>query len=156
MKSLPTLLIMAALAGGGLALTTTAVAAQHGGHGMHMKGMGSGMHQGGWRATLSDDQIKQIDKLKLEHKKKTYPLNTGIKQARVELAMLITSDKPDQKAINSKIDEIVKLKAEKMRLKASHKVAVRKVLNEDQRVLFDMHVLKKAYHGKSGHHRGHH
>jgi len=63
---------------------------------------------------------------------------------------------PDQKAINKQIDKIVKLKAEKMRLKAAHKVEVRKVLNDDQRVQFDMKILKSAYHGKQGHHRGHH
>ena len=69
---------------------------------------------------------------------------------------VITSDNPKQDQINQKIDQIVKLKAEKMRLKAAHKIQVRSVLNEDQRVQFDMMMLKKAYKGKKGHGRGHH
>ena len=72
-------------------------------------------------------------------------------QAKVELALLITSDSPSKKEINSKIDQVLKLKGEKMHLAADHKVEVRKLLTTEQRVSFDTHVLKKAYRGKKGH-----
>ena len=150
MKHLTTAVLLTALTATGLGVMTPVLAEQHGRHGMGM------MHQGGgWKATLSEKQQIQVSTLKLDYKKKKYPLKTKIKQLKVELALLMTTDKPNQKAINNKIDQIVKLKAQKMRLKANHKIAVRKVLNEQQRVRFDMKILKKAYHGKKKGHYGH-
>lgn len=154
MKHLTTAVLLTALAAIGLGVMTPVLADQHGRQGM---GMGMGMMQqgGGWKTSLSEKQQIQVSKLKLDYKKKKYPLKTKIKQLKVELALLMTTDKPNQKAINNKIDQIVKLKAQKMRLRANHKIAVRKVLNEQQRVKFDMKILKKAYHGKKRGHYGH-
>jgi len=107
------------------------------------------MHKdGGWKASLTESQQNQLAKLKLNYKKDKYLLKSKLKQAKVELAMLVTSDKPEQKALDNKINEIVQLKSKKMHTKVKHKIAVRKLLNEDQRVKFDMKVLKKAFHGK--------
>lgn len=150
MKKLLTALIVSSLALAGTGISTMAMAD----HGKGMHGMYHG--GGGWKSSLTDEQRTQIDSLKLEYKKKKYPLKAKLKQAKVDLALLMTSDNPSQNAINKKIDEIVKLKKEKMRLKASHKIAVRKLLNKQQRVKFDMKILKKAYrdktHGQHGHH----
>ena len=150
--TLPTILSVTLLTGG-LLLASPAMADQHG-----MHGKGHGMHQAqhDWKATLTEAQEKQLGKLKLDFKKKVLPLKARIKQAKIELALLVTADKPNQDSINKKIDELLKLKGEKMRLKASHRIEVRKILTEEQRVKFDLHVLKKAYHGKKGHHSGHH
>lgn len=123
-------------------IISTPVFAQHGG-GKCM------MHKdGGWKASLTESQQNQLAKLKLNYKKDKYLLKSKLKQAKVELAMLVTSDKPEQKALDNKINEIVQLKSKKMHTKVKHKIAVRKLLNEDQRVKFDMKVLKKAFHGK--------
>lgn len=153
MKNLTTALLITTLASGGMGLMSSAIAVEHGMHGKQ-----HAMHHGGggWKANLTEKQTKQIAKLKLDYKKQVYPIKTKIKQAKVELAMLISTDKPKKKLINKKIDEIVKLKAEKMRFKATHKIEVRKVLNTEQRVLFDMKMLKKAYHDKKGRRQGHH
>ena len=149
MKTLTTLIIITALTAG-ISIAPPALAHHGGGIGMGM------MHRGGgsWKATLTDEQQTQIAKLKLGYKKKKYPLKAKLKQAKVDLALLMTSDNPSEKAINKKIDEILELKSQKMRLKSSHKIAVRKLLNEEQRVKFDMKILKKAFHGKK--HRRHH
>jgi len=149
---------------GSLALAMPAMADEHGMGNMHgmMHGDGAGkygMHHGAgnWKATLTAEQQQQVSKLKLDYKKKVLPIKARIRQAKIELALLITADKPDQKAIDKKIDEILKLKGEKMRAKARHKIEVRKILNEQQRVAFDLHVLKKSSRGKQGsHHEGHH
>ena len=163
MKSLLTTLFSTALIAGSLSMVAPALADEHGmrgsGHGMHdMHGKGQAMHhgRGHWKASLSDEQYEKINKLKLDYKKKVFPIKAKIKQAKIGLALLITSDKPKQKDIDKQIDEILKLKGEKMRLKAKHKVEVRKELNETQRVQFDMRVLKKAHKGKKGYHHGHH
>ena len=155
MKYLLTAVLTTALVSGGLGYVAPALADQHGGmHGMgEMHGKGHGMHHGGgWKASLTDEQEKQLDKLRLEYKQKVYPIKARIKQAKIELAMLITANSPNQKEIDKKIDEITKLKGEKMRIKAAHKIGVRKMLTEEQRVQFDLHVLNKAYKGKGHHH----
>ena len=153
MKYLTTVLLITVLAGSGIGIMTPVMAAEHGKKGMHMMhGMGHGKHHGkGWKSTLTDEQKKQVARLKLDYKKKVYPVKAKMRQTKVELALLITADKPSQNDIDKKIDELAKLKAEKMRLKAAHKIEVRKVLNDEQRVKFDMKMLKKAYHGKKGH-----
>lgn len=107
-----------------------------------------------WKASLSDEQSKKIDKLRLAYKRNKYLLKAKLKQAKVEFALLITEDEPSKSGINSKIDQIAKLKKEKLHLKANHKINVRKLLTEEQRVQFDLAVLKKAVKGK--HRKGRH
>ena len=155
MKNLVAVVLSTALMGSGLGVAGLALADEHGMGGMHGGGYGMYHHRdGGWKASLTDEQSKQIDKLRLDYKQKSYLLKAKIKQAKIELAMLITSNDPKQKDIDKKIDEILKLKGEKMRLKAAHKISVRKLLTDEQRVQFDLHVLKKAAGGKKG--KGYH
>ena len=159
MKYLIAAVLSTALIGSGMGLAGSALADEQGMHdmgAMHGKGYGMYYHGGGdsWKASLTDEQSKQIDKLRLDYKQKAYLLKAKIKQAKIELAMLITADSPKQKDIDKKIDEILKLKGEKMHIKAAHKISVRKLLTEEQRVQFDLHVLKKAAGGKKG--KGYH
>jgi Spy/CpxP family protein refolding chaperone len=169
MKQLSTITIGVVLLVTGLGLATNVLADEPGyGHGWghHGDEMGKMHHEGGyqhhedgckkdksWKQDLSDSQRKEIDKLKLAYKQKKYLLKSQLKQANVEFALLITNDSPDQSAINKKIDAIAKLKADKLRLKADHKISVRKVLTPEQRVKFDMAVLEKAYSGKKKGHK---
>ena len=146
MKTLSTLILTIILTTTGIGFAPTAYAQQHGGMGNMHKG------DGGWKSSLTTDQQNQLAKLKLDFKKKKLPLMTQMKQASVDLALLITADKPNQKAIDKKIDVIVDLKSKKIHLKAKHKIAVRKLLNEEQRVKFDLKMLKKAFHEKRKRH----
>ena len=110
-----------------------------------------------WKDTLTQEQRQQVAKLKLDFKALAIPNKAKIKQVRIELALLVTADEPDQNAIDKKVDEILKLKGENMRAKARLGIAIRKLLNEAQRVQFDLHVLKKASQGKKrSHYKGHH
>lgn len=108
-----------------------------------------------WRDTLTEEQKAKIAKMRLGFKKKKYHIKAQIKVKKVELATLVAQDAPNQRDIEGKIDEILGLKKEKMRLKAAFKVSVRNELTPEQRVLFDMEILEKAYHGKKhGHKKG--
>ena len=125
-------------------------------HGKKYGDMHGGKHMSGkhWMANLTDQQQKEIGKLHLEYKKKKYLLKTQLQQAKVELALLIIDDAPKKSAVDKKIDQIVNLKREKLQLKANHKIQVRKTLTAEQRVQFDLSVLKKAAGGK--HRKGGH
>ena len=159
MKPLSTILFLTALAGSGLGFSQMALAAESHGMGqMHGKQYRGHSGDGCWRASLTEEQRNKIDPLKLEYKKQLYPLKAKLKQVKVDLVLLIGSDNPKQKDVDKKIDEIARLKAETMRLKAAHKIAVRKLLTQEQQAKFDMKLLKKAYRGKGGyrHGSGHH
>lgn len=143
MKILQTLAITLPLLLVGMAIPATSLA-DHGRH--HMMGGQHGSQH--WKNSLSDEQENKLRVLKLKKKKQLIPLKLKIKQAKVELAILIGNDKPKQDAIDKKISEIVKLKQQKMQLKAKHKIAVRKLLNTDQKVMFDLRMLIKSKKGK--------
>jgi len=144
------LLILGTLMGS-LGITTTALAD----HGRGMHGGGMGMSKMCWRDTLTDEQRANLAKIKLDHMKVQAPIKAKMKTIKVDLALLVTADKPDMAAINKKTDELTKLKNSKMKEKYKYIAAKRKLLNAEQRVLFDMHVIKKAMKGKhKGGHKG--
>ncbi|MDH5181073.1 MAG: periplasmic heavy metal sensor [Gammaproteobacteria bacterium] len=149
MKTMTRVLLITVLMNGGFGLTQAAPAEGHGHHGKRSDGMD-------WKAGLNEEQSRQLATLKLEYKKQIFPLKLKLKEAKYELAVMIATDKPNQRDIDKKIDAIIKLKAEKMRLKVAHKIAVRKLLNNEQQVLFDLKLLKKGFHGKDGGHQGRH
>lgn len=137
MKNLFIALLVSVLMTSGLSLTTTAQAKDN---------------YRSWTDTLTQDQRQQVVKLKLDFKKVALPIKAQIKQARIELAMLVTNDNPDAAAIDSKIEKILKLKGEKMRARVKLGTQIRKILSEEQRSRFDLHVLNKASQGKQRRH----
>ena len=142
---------------GSLGFSTLALA-DHG-QGMHKGGMygGMGMSKMCWRETLTDDQRAKLAKLKLDHMKVQAPVKAKIKTIKVDLALLVTADKPDMAAINKKTDELTRLKNSKLKEKYKYIAAKRKLLTDEQRVLFDMKLIKKAMKGKyKGKYKGRH
>jgi Spy/CpxP family protein refolding chaperone len=132
----------------------------------HMMKDGQGPHHGmyegrghhnkpAWKESLSKVQKDKLRKMKVDFMKVKYPLKAKMKTIKLELAVLATADTPDQNSINAKIDELLALKKEMMQAKYAHKIAVRKELTPEQRVLFDKHMLKKAKKGKCKGKRGH-
>ena len=120
----------------------------------HGHGFRGYCHDDSWQDTLSDSQQKDVQKARLSYSKKKDLVTARIKQAKVELATLLTDDSPSHNAINKKIDEISKLYSEKLQAKADYKIQIRKILNTDQRVKFDMELMKHAS-GKHGFGHGH-
>ena len=131
-----------------------------GGHGSKshhgVTGHGKSIHEAScWTETLTEEQKDQLAKLRLEKKKIKYLIKAQIKVKKVELATLVTQDNPDKMAIDRKIEEILELKREKMQKIYAIKLEIRKMLTPEQRILFDMKMLKKAYMGKGHGHYGH-
>jgi len=129
-----------------------------GGEGSMMSAMqhSKGGHGTDWKQTLSDEQRTKLDKLRLDYFKNKYPLKAKKKVLETDLALLLTQESPNMGGINKKIDELVDLKRQLLQLRAEHKIEIRKLLNAEQRVLFDTKLLKKAYYGKGhGSHKMH-
>lgn len=99
---------------------------------------GKGKRQAGnWRENkedlkLSTEQTKKLKSLELNFEKETTNLSSGIRTKQLELQELWATDSPDENKINTKIDEIAKLRAEIEKKRTSHLLEVKKVLTEEQ------------------------
>ena len=111
------------------------------------KGMGMGHEMmrmekmDGW-LKLTDDQEKAMDKLSLDMEKNTLTLRNDLKARRDELHLLMAQDNPSQKEIDKKTDELGSVQMKLHKAMIDHQLAVRKLLNADQKVKWDEHLLK--------------
>lgn len=101
---------------------------------------------------LSETQKSEIDKLKFEHKKKMLVLKTSLMEKKAHFNTLKIQEFPDMKAINTTIDEMSSIKNKMMKTNIAHKMAIRALLDEEQKVIFNEHQI--AYGGK-GHKNAH-
>lgn len=118
------------------------------GHGRHEPG-------GGWKATLTDLQRQQLKALKVEHLKVVVPLKMKIKAIKADLAALVTADTVDQSAIEAKIDDLLWHKRLKLIEHYRYKREKRQLLTVEQRLDFDLKMMKRAKHGGKGRHGKH-
>ncbi len=88
---------------------------------------------------LSEEQQEQIKALRTEHMKMVQPLHNQLGEKKARLRTLTTVDKVNMAEINRVIDDIGKLQTQLMKLKEQHRQGIRKMLNDEQRVMFDSH-----------------
>lgn len=101
---------------------------------------------------LKDDQKTKIETLCTENAKKNLAFDNQLQEKMAQFKTLMTADKADMAAINKLIDEIGKIKTEKMKAHAAHKQEIRKILDDKQRLEFDLHLSKQGFCGGQGHH----
>lgn len=97
---------------------------------------------------LTDDQKKQIAVLKQKMMKEVLPLKNQIAEKKAHLNTVSSGDNADISAINKTIDELFLLKAEVAKKQQIFKQDVRKLLNDEQKIEFDMHQGKGMKCGK--------
>lgn len=120
-------LMLGILAFVAISLTTTDTFAQ--------RGQGKGYCQN--IPDLTDDQIEQIDNLRVDHLKEMTAMRNQIRIVNAELNALQTGDNVDIKAVNQKIDEKTTLKAKILKSRNAHRMEIRNTLNDEQKVFFD-------------------
>ncbi len=101
---------------------------------------------------FTDDQKKQMKDLKFKQDKQLLPIENQIKEKKAHLQTLRTADKADMNEINKTVEEIGKLKIEKMKIREAGIQDFRKILTDEQRLRFD--TQRKNFKGK--HHGGQH
>ncbi len=101
--------------------------------------------------TLTEDQTIAINNLRVEHEKEMLQLQNKLQELRAQLRTLQQVDKPNTKAVNSKIDEITTLQNKSMKQRAEHQSKVRALLTDEQKLAFDKRV---GPHGNFGMQRG--
>ena len=85
---------------------------------------------------LSVEQIQKIEKLRLEHRKDVLSLRSKIKAAHLDLEGLIMEESA-QKDIDKKVEEIGKMETELMKKRIAHRIEIRNLLTDEQKVIFD-------------------
>ncbi len=125
-----------------LALTPIMVVfafAQRDGHSMinrsHHFNKGEIMMQG--LPDLTDEQKEKIKELRLGLMKEALPIRNQIAENWAKLKTISTADPVDMKAIDKLIDENSILQASLKKEKAANHQEVRKLLTDDQRIIFD-------------------
>lgn len=91
---------------------------------------------------LTDQQIEKMDALKLKTLKETQKLKNEIAEKQARLHTLSTADKADMNAINKTIDEISVLRAGIQKIHMAQRQEVRKLLSDDQRIIFDARPMR--------------
>ena len=86
---------------------------------------------------LTPEQKKSIFELKSKLMKSVLPIKNSIGEKKAHLKTLSTVDNPDMNAINSTIDDIASLRGQIMKLHMANRQEIRKLLTDNQRVIFD-------------------
>ena len=101
---------------------------------------------------LSDAQKNQFEELRLAHRKSTKANKDAIKIKMVELESLTTHEVPNVKKINSLVDELNTLKAQEFKSEVNHRLELRALLDDKQKMKFDQ--MKKHMRGERRGRRG--
>ncbi|MDD2490620.1 MAG: hypothetical protein PHV12_00280 [Bacteroidales bacterium] len=100
---------------------------------------------------LTPDQLEKIQSLRVQHQKESLLLANEIREKRAQLRTMEQVDKPNLKAVNSKIDEITTLQNKKYKMNAEHRSKVRSLLTDEQRVQYDLRNRRDNYRqGRKG------
>lgn len=99
---------------------------------------------------LSEDQKTEIDALRNAHIEKVNLLKLDVQELNIQLKRLEMADKPDQKAVNDKIDEIYVKKAAIEKERSTHRNAVQALLTPEQILAFNAHHQRMGHHKMQG------
>jgi Spy/CpxP family protein refolding chaperone len=108
---------------------------------------------------LTDKQQEQIRSMKIKTQKDLLPIKNQLGENKAKMRTLSTVDNVDLKAINKLIDESSKLEASMTKLQMANHQEVRKLLTDEQRVMFDSREFRRGRNGQSnnqGHRQGRH
>lgn len=86
---------------------------------------------------LTADQKSKIESMQTPHLKKNVNYQNQLDEKQAQLKTQMSADKPDSKKINALVEDIGVLKTTIQKDRVAHRLAIRDVLNENQKVKFD-------------------
>jgi Spy/CpxP family protein refolding chaperone len=86
---------------------------------------------------LTADQKTKLEDLKLKHLKEVTPLKNQLTEKKAKINTLLDAEKTDMAALNAAIDEMTAVTNQLIKKKAEHKLAVRNILTDKQKIMFD-------------------
>ena len=105
---------------------------------------------------ITEKQKEQIKEIRTDHMKEVLPLRNQVREKEAHLQTISTGENVNLEKVNKTIEEISALKMNMAKKRAAHRQEIRKVLTEDQRVIFDSFRMKKGkHHGFDGRNKQH-
>lgn len=98
---------------------------------------------------LTETQKEKLQSLRNAHLEETKNLKTSLSENKAKLINLRNSDSPDINDLNKIIDENALLRAELMKKREAHRIAVREHLTDEQKEWFNNRPGKGK--GRNGH-----
>ena len=116
-------------------------------------GQGNGNRQGDYaqELNLTEDQQAQMQSMRLNVQKDLLPLRNKLGENMAKMRTLRTAENADMKAINKLIDDNSDLRGNMAKLQAANHQEVRKMLTEEQRIMFDSREFSRGGNGSSRH-----
>jgi Spy/CpxP family protein refolding chaperone len=93
---------------------------------------------------LSEQQESQFQELMTEMQKKMNPITQKIEEKNRILTGLMLTDKPDEKAIFTLIEEIGQQKIALQKIGVANRIKFRSMLTEEQKEKYDSHEKNKT------------
>ncbi len=100
---------------------------------------------------LTDKQKEEIKALRIANMKEIRSLKDQMGIKRAELKALQDAENADLNAINHKIEEKAAIRTQIEKKSAAHRQAVRALLTDDQRIIYDQKTSHKGTAHKCGH-----
>lgn len=99
---------------------------------------------------LTDAQKEEVKLLRIAHEKAVKSDQQTLKLKTVELSNLVANDDPNQKDINRLTDEIGGLQTALLKAQIAHRIEVRALLDDEQKLKFDKMKIRRGPGGKRG------
>ena len=108
------------------------------------------------RNTLRYDgkTLQEINETYLKLMKEMVPLKDAKNAKKNELNLLVVAEKPNKSAITKKVAEVADISRRLTEKKTLHHLEVREMLTPEQRLKFDMHLLRQGAIGHGDRARG--
>ena len=106
---------------------------------MSFDGQGMGWERMAERLDLTEAQQDQLNTMRLAFHEETLPLKNELREKKARMRTLTTAKEADMKAINQVAEEMGVLRTNMMKKHLAHRQEVRKILTDEQRIIFDSH-----------------
>lgn len=124
---------------------------RHGRRGRH--GHGEGIRRMARRLELTDEQVTAIKDVLRQARKKAIGLRAKARIARIELAELVSEPTVDRAKVDAKVEELTKIRGDRLQERTRTALAVRAVLTPEQLAKADGMLNRLLGGGRK--HRGH-
>lgn len=112
---------------------------------------GMGVQNSNCRLDLTEEQQDQMKDLRMDHQKNVMTVKNEMGVLAAEQKVLMSGDDQNLNDINKKIDEMQVLRTDLLKMSAKHRLEVRNLLTDEQKVLFDSKKIgsQNKFKGKS-------
>ena len=119
-------------------------------------GFGPGVYgnQANFSLNLSEEQSEQWTVLRVNHQKQITPLRNKMFELKAHQRTLMSEESTDIKAVNKGIDDQTALMNKIQKLTAEHRVAVKEILTDEQKMIMTNHWNNGRGKGNYGRNQG--